>query len=122
MEKQFSKFFFILSDLNRLRIYSYLLIKPDGLYVCELSNILGLPYYTISKSLKELENVGFVEDRRYGKYILYLPAKANDELIEKLNSLVIDIANASNFIDKNKIEKVVNSRTGIQCICDMPEE
>ena len=122
MEKQFSKFFSILSDLNRLRIYSYLLIKPDGLYVCELSNILGLPYYTISKSLKELENVDLVENRRYGKYILYLPSKANDELIEKLNSLVIDIANASNFIDKNKIEKVVNSRTGIQCICDMPEE
>jgi len=122
MEKQYIKYFSILSDLNRLRIYSYLLIKPDGLYVCELSNILSLPYYTISKSLKELENVGLVENRRYGKYILYLPAKANDELIEKLNSLVIDIANASNFIDKNKIEKVVNSRTGIQCICDISEK
>jgi len=95
-----------LSDLNRLRIYSYLLIKPDGLYVCELSNILSLPYYTISKSLKELENVGLVENRRYGKYILYLPAKANDELIEKLNSLVIDIANASNFINKIRLKKL----------------
>jgi|YNPMSStandDraft_1061717.scaffolds.fasta_scaffold02466_10 DNA-binding transcriptional ArsR family regulator len=122
MEKQYIKYFSILSDLNRLRIYSYLLIKPDGLYVCELSNILSLPYYTISKSLKELENVGLVENRRYGKYILYLPAKANDELIEKLNSLVIDIANASNFINKNKIEKVVNNRTGIQCICDISEK
>ncbi|MCR4420917.1 MAG: winged helix-turn-helix transcriptional regulator [Spirochaetales bacterium] len=122
MEKQFSKIFSILSDVNRLNIYSYLLYRPEGLYVCELSSILELPPYTISKSLKELESVDLIESQRYGKYILYLPIKSQNELILKLNSLVYDIASASNMIDKAKIDKVVNNRSQIQCQCDIKKE
>jgi len=118
MEKQFAKFFSILSDLNRLKIYSYLLYKPEGLYVCELSNLLGMPYYTVSKSLKELETAGLIESQRYGKYILYFPFKTDNKIILKLNSLILDIANSSNYILKEEIEKTVNNRNKMQCLCD----
>jgi len=118
MEKQFAKFFSILSDLNRLKIYSYLLYKPEGLYVCELSNLLGMPYYTVSKSLKELETAGLIESQRYGKYILYFPFKTDNKIILKLNSLILDIANSSNYLLKEEIEKMVNNRNKMQCFCD----
>ncbi len=122
MIEKLSNIFSVLSDENRLKVYSVLLMYPDGLYVCELSSILNLPYYTISKNLKELENIGVIESMRFGKYMLYLPAKFQKDEVIKLNSLLIEMAKSSNFIDVEKVNKIIQSRSGIQCLCDSIKE
>lgn len=122
MEKKFSQIFSIFSEINRIKIYSLLLINPKGLYVCELNNLLNLPYYTISKNLKEIENIGLIESKRYGKYILYMPTSYDDPLILKFNSLIEDITKDSDFINKVKIDQVIKNRSAIQCQCDITEE
>lgn len=119
MIEKLSNIFSVLSDVNRLKVYSVLLIYPDGLYVCELSSILNLPYYTISKNLKELENIGLVESIRFGKYMLYLAAKNQKYEVIKLNSLLIEMAKSSDFIDVEKVKKIIQDRTGIQCLCEV---
>lgn len=118
MIEKLSNIFSVLSDVNRLKVYSVLLLYPDGLYVCELCSILNLPYYTISKNLKELENIGLIESKRFGKYMLYLITKNQKEEVVKLNTLIIEMAKSSGFIDNEEVNKIIQSRSGIQCLCD----
>lgn len=122
MIEKLSNIFSVLSDKNRLKVYTLILMYPDGLYVCELSSILNLPYYTISKNLKELENIGLIESMRFGKYMLYLAAKYQKDEVIKLNSLLIEMAKSSNYIDVEKVSKIIQSRSGIQCLCDSIKE
>lgn len=121
MLKKMADIFSVLSDVNRLKIYSLLIFYPDGLYVCEINHITGLPYYTVSKCLKELENVNLIMSKRYGQYILYMPDREEKE--DKINrdefiKLIIDFSNSINLFDHSKIKELISQRSGIQCLCD----
>ncbi|HOJ50784.1 MAG TPA: hypothetical protein PKW55_08235 [Spirochaetota bacterium] len=115
MVDRFLKVFSVLSDINRFRIYTTLLQSTDGFCVCELSLLLNLPFYTVSKGLKELENILLLEKRRKGQYIFYFPKKTDDPFISKLNSFIIEIANSSNMINIEEINKVLSERDIIKC-------
>ena len=75
-----------LSDPRRMRVLRVLLAAPETLCGCELSDILGVPDYQISRDLKALREAGLVRDRgRSGTWVHYEPARdVNAHLSEVL--------------------------------------
>ena len=113
--KTYSDIFSVLSDENRLKIYLLLLLYPDGLYVCEINQIINLPYYTVSKSLKELENIKIVKSERYGQFILY--SLDNTENIENFSkkdfhSFISKQINLKNIFEFDKIKELIEKNNG----------
>ena len=60
--------------MTRLRIMNVLINHKNGLYVCEIVNILDVPQYNISKHLTILKTAELVDEEKQGKMVLY---KAN---------------------------------------------
>lgn len=59
----------ILSDTNRLRILN--LLYDRELCVCELEYLLGISQSNLSKHLRLMSSVGFLESRRENKFAYY---------------------------------------------------
>lgn len=76
-----------LSDPRRMRVLRVLLAAPDTLCGCELSDIIGVPDYQISRDLKALREAGLVRDRgRTGTWVHYEAARdAPNHLAEVLD-------------------------------------
>ncbi|MBC3797822.1 ArsR/SmtB family transcription factor [Acetobacterium tundrae] len=70
--------FKILSDTNRLRILNLLYEKE--LCVCELEYLLGVSQSNLSKHLRLMSDVGFLESRRENKFVYY---RIKDEVLEE---------------------------------------
>lgn len=70
-----SKVFKALADATRLRILG--LLKAREMCVCEVMVALNLTQPTASHHLRILENVGFVQDRKRGKWVFYRLADPN---------------------------------------------
>jgi len=76
-----SRFFKALADETRLRIVKLLEVRE--MCVCEVMVALGLTQPTASHHLGILENAGFVEDRKEGKWVFY--SIADQKLIENMH-------------------------------------
>lgn len=59
-----------LADPTRLRLL-HLLVRRGEICVCELTDALGAPQYTISRHLRVLQHAGWLSDRRVGKWVYY---------------------------------------------------
>ncbi|HEV2491832.1 MAG TPA: metalloregulator ArsR/SmtB family transcription factor [Terriglobia bacterium] len=59
-----------LADLTRLRLLN-LLTQAKEICVCELVDALALPQYAVSRHLHVLEQAGFIEDRKAGRWVYY---------------------------------------------------
>ena len=113
-----TEIFKALSSDTRLRIMR-LLVKADmELCVCEITSILALPQYNISKGLKVLKNAGLVKEHRAGKWMMYEAVKK-----DKFNVLVFSalelIKCASHPMIKNdfkNLEKRIKSGLLNQCV------
>jgi len=68
----------ILSDTNRLRILN--LLYGRELCVCELEYILGISQSNLSKHLRLMSVLGFLESRRENKFAYY---RMNDVALEE---------------------------------------
>ncbi|MDH7562420.1 MAG: metalloregulator ArsR/SmtB family transcription factor [Caldisericota bacterium] len=94
-----------LGDLNRLRVYC-LVLKSPGLCVCELSDILEIKQYNVSRCLKELKNAGLVNEQREGRWISYAPTFPESEFHKLLKRAVENIKeevlspNQSRFLER----------------------
>lgn len=62
-----------LADPTRLRLL-HLFDRAGELCVCELSDALGVPQYNVSRHLRILQNSGWLEDRKLGKWVYYRTA------------------------------------------------
>ena len=80
-----SRFFKALADETRLRIVKLLEVRE--MCVCEVMVALGLTQPTASHHLGILENAGFVEDRKEGKWVFY--SIADQKLIENMHEIGI---------------------------------
>jgi len=77
--KEIIRLFKTLSDSTRLRII-FLLLGKD-LCVCELTFILKMSQSRVSHQLRILRDVGLVEDKRDGKWVIYgIPSGVRDTL------------------------------------------
>jgi len=116
--KEYTKVFKALSDTTRLRILKVIIESGSKLCVCELVNILQLPFYTISRHLKELKNANFLTEERDGTFVLYSIVKRDDDFFKRLIDLIkfmpeeefkIDLNNLSKILKGNLISKKRNS-------------
>lgn len=59
-----------LADLTRLRLLN-LLTQAKEICVCELVDALVMPQYAVSRHLHVLEQAGFLESRKTGRWVYY---------------------------------------------------
>lgn len=91
-----------LSDPRRMRVLRALIEAPDTLCGCELSDILAVPDYQISRDLKALREAGLVRDRgRSGTWVHYeaahdAPAHLT-EVLELVAASPMDVDDAARF-------------------------
>ena len=87
MNKDRTKIFKALSDLNRLRILKMLQTKP--LCVCEITEILQLATSTVSKHLSILKEESFIIEQKEGKWVNYSinPRPSDQRVSSVLNML-----------------------------------
>ncbi len=57
----------------RVRILSLLRAAGESICVCELSDVLKLPQYTVSRHLKALAGAGWVVGEHEGPWVYYTP-------------------------------------------------
>jgi len=69
-----AEIFQALGDTTRLRLLN-ILDQTGEICVCELVDALRIPQYNISRHLQLLASVGWVEDRRQGKWVYYRIAR-----------------------------------------------
>jgi ArsR family transcriptional regulator, arsenate/arsenite/antimonite-responsive transcriptional repressor len=108
-----TKFFKVLSDINRLRILKMLQTKP--LCVCEITNVLELATSTVSQHLKILKENGFILEEKEGKWVNYLinPRPSDSRIAALLSSLDFWIADEDAIINDKK--KVMDSDRNVIC-------
>lgn len=64
-----SQRFKVLGHVVRLQILE--MLAAEECCVCDLANILQSPVSTLSQHLKTLKNVGLVQSRQIGKFVMY---------------------------------------------------
>ncbi|MGC8765093.1 MAG: ArsR/SmtB family transcription factor [Brevinematia bacterium] len=103
-----------LGDETRVRILR-LLSETEWLYVCEIVDSLEVPFYSISRHLKELENAGLVEEERNGKFIKYFLKGRNSGFITQLVKL-LDLMDDNVFEqDKKRMLERIKDRNYLSC-------
>lgn len=76
----------ILSDETRLRILVLLSLKE--LCVCEMCYIMDESQPKISRHLAKLRDMGIVQDKRQGQWIIYYLSIQENIFLEILNAIV----------------------------------
>jgi len=64
-----------LADKNRLRVVEALTIQKE-LYVCQITEMLGLAMPTVSRHMSVLQKAGLVENRKEGRWVCYRLSEA----------------------------------------------
>lgn len=103
-----------LTDETRIRILK-LLEKINGLYVCEIVDSLEVPFYGISRHLKELANANIVEEKRNGRFIIYYLKNRDDEFLKCMLSLLDSINSEIFEKDEQRVLERLKQRDKIDC-------
>lgn len=118
MLKELISKFKLFSDETRLKIYSLLLIHPDGLFVCEISSLLEVPFYNVSKHLKELRKERLIDERSVGKYTLYFPIYEKNISDNSLINLIENVKDRIVNIPVSQIDRIVENRgSSLNLLC-----
>lgn len=118
MLKELISKFKLFSDETRLKIYSLLLIHPDGLFVCEISSLLEVPFYNVSKHLKELRKERLIDERSVGKYTLYFPIYEKNISDNSLINLIENVKDRIVNIPVSQIDRIVENRgSSLNSLC-----
>ncbi len=110
--KKYTKAFKALGDETRLRILKILLHAKHELCVCEISDSLRIPEYSVSRHMKELNNAGLVQERRDGRFIFFsicwdstVFTKNILDAVDTIPSSARDINNLKKRVTLNSIRK-----------------
>ncbi len=111
-----------LGDETRIRILKVLLESQQKLCVCEIVDSLQIPFYTISKHIKELKNAELVTESKDGKFVLYtLTSSLGDKFMQVIVQLIRSIPNAFFKNDIKLLDKRLSLRNNGKCIIGMEE-
>jgi ArsR family transcriptional regulator, arsenate/arsenite/antimonite-responsive transcriptional repressor len=108
-----------IADPVRIRILKVLLLSKTELCVCEIVDTLKIPFYTISRHIKEMKNAGILEETREGKFILYTISKPGDSFASKLLALIQAVPEEDFEKDKQLLKKRLSLRENGKCVVGM---
>ena len=118
----FLKIFKALGDETRMRIVNILLQSGTSLCVCEMTDVLQLPQYHVSRHLMILKNAGLVEGERDGTWIYY---NFSDKTTECVNDL-LDVVK-KHFVknyneDLKRLKARLNKREAGKCVVGFEQD
>ncbi|MFQ5453385.1 MAG: ArsR/SmtB family transcription factor [Candidatus Zixiibacteriota bacterium] len=105
------KIFKALSEPIRLRIIA--LLAEGELCVCDLTEALELPQSTVSRHMAYLKAVGFVRDRRNGKWVYYKLKISTNPLFRSLTIFFQSLKQCNPY--KKDLEKLFHQLKEKQC-------
>lgn len=114
--KKFIKIFKALSDQTRIKILYLLLSSGKELCVCEITDILEVPQYNISKHLKILENTGLLKSVKDKKWVYYSIANDIDPCVSKIFEFVSSIPSGYFKGQREELKKRLKLRKDGRCI------
>jgi ArsR family transcriptional regulator, arsenate/arsenite/antimonite-responsive transcriptional repressor len=103
---EIAKIYKALSDPGRLRILN--ILRQRKLCVCEITEILKLATSTVSKHLSILQNAGFIQQEKDGKWMNYFinPRAANDKIAAFISAMEFWIGNEQAKADAERAKTV----------------
>ncbi|HOV15844.1 MAG TPA: metalloregulator ArsR/SmtB family transcription factor [Spirochaetota bacterium] len=108
-----------LSDETRIRILKIIIEGNQELCVCEIVDALQIPFYTISKHIKELKNAKILSETKDGKFVMYSLIKEKDDFLEKIINLINSIPNKIFKNDLDLLRKRLSLRDNGKCVVGM---
>ncbi len=97
----------IFADINRVRMLNILINSSDKLSISDLSEILNLPLYTISKNMKILKNIALISVTKKGRFTYIQLNNYNKDFDKKLLDSVLLINNPILKKDLDNFEKFI---------------
>lgn len=114
--KEFTEKFKAFTDETRLRIL-YLLIKSKcELCVCELTDVLEIPQYNISRHLKILRSAGLIEERKESRWVYFGLTKSNNGFAAGIFDSISQISAIQLSQDLAELNKRLTIRTAGKCL------
>ncbi|OHD08498.1 MAG: hypothetical protein A2086_14780 [Spirochaetes bacterium GWD1_27_9] len=110
-----------LSDETRIRILKVIIQSKTELCVCEIVDSLQIPFYTISKHIKELKNAEILSETKEGKFVLYSFVDKKDDFLNKIIDLIKSIPDEFFSNDIKLLEKRLSIRNNGKCVVGMNE-
>tara|TARA_A100000171_G_scaffold20501_1_gene18896 strand:- start:10265 stop:10645 length:381 start_codon:yes stop_codon:yes gene_type:complete len=118
----YTDFFKALSDETRLRLMNLLIVSKVELCVCEFTDILETPTYNVSKHLKILKNVGFINERKEGRWVYYGLSSEKEKFLNILFEAVKEIPAQQFKTDFNELQKRFDVRVDGKCLLGIQKE
>lgn len=114
--KTASDLFKLLADPSRARLLHAL--AQGEFCVCELTDAIQAPQYTVSRGLAALRNGGWVAERRDGTWIYYRLAPARAGLVKELVGLLTKhgLDGKTLTADTKRLQKRLALREGGRCV------
>lgn len=113
---QYVKILKALSDPIRIKILKILLKSNTELCVCEIVDSLNLPFYTISRHIKELKNAELLSEGKDGKFVLYSLKRVNNDFTKKIFELIDSIPEDEFKKELSSLEKRLSLREQGRCV------
>jgi ArsR family transcriptional regulator, arsenate/arsenite/antimonite-responsive transcriptional repressor len=112
--KEYVKKIKAVSDPIRIRIMKVLVEAGSEMCVCEIVDSLKVPFYTISKHIKELKNADLINETRDGKFIMYGITRDKDSFSPAIISLLSEIPDSPK--DMKSLKKRLSIRVNSKCV------
>lgn len=102
-----------LSDPRRIGVLRLLLEVPDTLCGCEISDVLGLADYQVSRALSRLKAAGLVREKaRTGTWIHYEAARDAGQVTARLLDLVATLPLSSDEAERLSLRYGLREQAG----------
>lgn len=112
----FIRVFKTLGDETRLRIVNILLQGETPLCVCEMTDVLELPQYHVSRHLMILKTSGLVEPERDGTWIYYAISAETSECVDDLLEVIQKHFKKKFPDDITRLKKRLSKREKGRCV------
>ncbi len=109
--------FALLGERVRLRLACCLLLKKDGLCVCELADALEVSQPNVSQHLRLMKAAGLAEERRAGRWIYYRLKDAGHPFFDQIRCCIETVCCCTDIqADLRRLRARLKLRRGGQCV------
>mgnify|MGYP001273953753 CR=1 FL=1 len=105
-----------IADPVRIKILKLLLKSNVELCVCEIVDSLNLPFYTISRHIKELKNAHLLKESKDGKFVHYSLNRENNDFVKNVFKLINSIPETEFKKEILSLEERLSLREKGRCV------